>query len=100
MTLGDTINGLTMLKLYRAALDNPARKINYNLLITGVGVASGFVVGVLGVSTLVAEQTGVASTLFATIAALNTEYAGFLLAALFLVIGVSAWLLWRPKPTG
>ena len=36
---------------------------------------------------------------FNAIASANTEYAGYLLAGLFAVIGVSAWLLWtRAKP--
>ena len=75
MTLGDTLNGLMMLRMYASAHEDPKRKINYNLLVTGVGIVSGLVVG--------------------SIAEANTEYAGFLLAALFAVIGVAAWLLWR-----
>ena len=32
---------------------------------------------------------------FNAIASIDTEYAGYLLAALFAVIGISAWILWR-----
>ena len=95
MTLGDTGNGLMMLRMYTAAQENPARKINYNLLVTGVGIISALVVGVIAISTLLTEQAGVGFSLFTAIASLDTEYAGYLLAALFAVIGVSAWLLWR-----
>ncbi|MDN5762250.1 MAG: hypothetical protein L0H41_08045 [Microlunatus sp.] len=95
MTLGDTANGLMMLKMYTAAQEDPARKINYNLLVTGVGIVSGVVIAVIASATLLADRAGLDSGALASIAAANTEYAGFLLAALFAVIGVSAWLLWR-----
>jgi high-affinity nickel-transport protein len=95
MTLGDTSNGLMMLKMYTSAHDDPSRKINYNLLVTGVGVISGIIVGVIALSTLLTEHAGIDFGIFTAIASLNTEYAGYLLAALFLVIGISAWILWR-----
>jgi len=95
MTLGDTVSGLMMLKMYTAAQDDPARKINYNLLVTGVGIISGLIVGVIAAATLLSEEAGVGGGFLASVAAANTEYAGYLLAVLFAVIGVSAWLLWR-----
>lgn len=95
MTLGDTSNGLMMLRLYQRAADDPARKINYNLLITGVSILSALVVGLIAISTLLSDVAGVPLALFDRIAALNTDYAGYLLAILSALIGVSAWLLWR-----
>jgi high-affinity nickel permease len=47
------------------------------------------------VSTLLVEQAGLNAGIVNVIAAINTEYAGYLLAALFAVIGISAWILWR-----
>ena len=95
MTLGDTSNGLMMLKRYTAAQDNPSRKISYNLLVTGVGIVSGLIVGVIALSTLLVNQAGLDAGIVNAIAAVDTEYAGYLLAALFAVIGISAWILWR-----
>lgn len=95
MTLGDTCNGLMMLKLYTAAQDDPGRKINYNLLVTGVGIVSGVLVGILALATLLTEQAGLELPVLTAVAATDTEYAGFLLAALFAVIGITAWILWR-----
>jgi nickel/cobalt transporter (NiCoT) family protein len=95
MTLGDTSNGLMMLKLYRSAAEAPARKINYNLLITGVSILSAFAVGLLAVSTLLTEVAGVKVGPVAWLAGLDTDYAGYLLAGLFAAIGLAAWLLWR-----
>ena len=95
MTLGDTGNGLMMLKMYTPHRRTPRRKITYNLLVTGVGIISGLMVGVIAVATLLTEQAGLNAGFFNAIASINTEYAGFLLAALFAVIGISAWILWR-----
>lgn len=94
MTLGDTVNGLMMLKMYTAAHTDPRRKINYNLLVTGVSILSGLVVGVIAIATLLG-YSGVDLGVVSAVAEANTEYAGFGLAALFAVIGVAAWLLWR-----
>ena len=95
MTLGDTLNGLMMLKMYTSAQEDPHRKINYNLLITGVGIVSGLLVGTIAAATLLTEQGGLDLGFLTSIAEANTEYAGYLLAGLFAVIGISAWLLWR-----
>ena len=38
---------------------------------------------------------GLDAGVFNAIAAIDTEYAGYLLVALFAVIGISAWILWR-----
>ena len=51
--------------------------------------------GAIAVATLLTEQGGLDLGLLTSIAAANTAYAGYLLAGLFAVIGVSAWLLWR-----
>jgi high-affinity nickel-transport protein len=95
MTMGDTANGLMMLKMYETANDNPARKINFNLLITGVSILSALIVGTLAAATLLTEEAGVRVGLVESLASLDTQYAGYLLAALFAVIGLVAYSLWR-----
>jgi high-affinity nickel-transport protein len=95
MTLGDTSNGLMMLRLYRSAEDDPARKIDFNLLITGVSILSGLLVGVIAVSTLLTGVLGGRAGLPHALAAVDTRYAGFGLAGFFALVGVSALLLWR-----
>ncbi len=95
MTLGDTVNGLMMLKMYSSAEENPARKISYNLLITGVGIVSGILIGSIAVATLLTEQAGVSSGPLELIASIDTEYAGYLLGGFFAVVGVVAAVMWR-----
>ena len=95
MTLGDTSNGLMMLHLYRSAEDDPARRVRFNLLVTGVSILSGLAVGAMAVSTLLTEQLGWRPRVLERLAGLDTAYAGYLLAAFFAVVGLVAVLLWR-----
>jgi nickel/cobalt transporter (NiCoT) family protein len=95
MTLGDTGNGLMMLKMYTHAQENPARKINYNLLITGVGIVSALIVGTLAAATLLTEEAGLDLGVLTTLAAIDTTYAGYLLAGFFALVGLAGYLLWR-----
>lgn len=95
MTLGDTTNGLMMLRMYSAAQENPARKINYNLLITGVGIVSGLLVGSIAAASLLTEQADVSSAVLTAVASIDTEYAGYLLAGFFAVVGIAAAIMWR-----
>jgi len=95
MTLGDTSNGLMMLHLYRSADEDPRRKINFNVLITGVSILSGLFVGLTAVATLLSEQLGWRPGLVQGLAELDTGWAGYLLAAFFAVVGLVGFLLWR-----
>jgi high-affinity nickel-transport protein len=98
MTLGDTANGLMMLKMYESAHDDPIRKINFNLVITGVGIVSALTVGTLAAANLLTEQAGLEGGALEAIATTSTEYAGYLLFGLFAVIGALAYALWRRSP--
>ena len=103
MTLGDTSNGLMMLRLYQSANIDPARKINYNLLITGVSILSALLVGLIAAASLLTETAGLRIGFLEAIAAVNTEFAGYLLAGFFVVVGISATVLWRrmrPRTVG
>jgi high-affinity nickel-transport protein len=95
MTLGDTSNGLMMLRLYRTAEQDPRRKIDYNLLITGVSILSGLLVAAIALSTLLTEVVGWRSGVLQALAALDTSHAGYLLAGFFALVGLAAVLLWR-----
>ena len=95
MTLGDTTNGLLMLKMYETADEHPARKINFNLVITGVSILSALTVATLGGATLLIEHAGLRTGLLESVAAIDTTYAGYLLVALFAVIATIACSLWR-----
>ncbi len=100
MTLGDTFNGLLMLRLYRSAVADPARRIGYNLLVTGVSVASGLLVGVVALSSLLSEVLGRRPALLETLAAADTNQTGWWLAAFFALVGLGAVVLERQSRDG
>ncbi|MGQ7296733.1 HoxN/HupN/NixA family nickel/cobalt transporter [Quadrisphaera sp. KR29] len=95
MTLGDTANGLLMLRMYSAADQDPARRITYNLVITGVGIASGLLVGALAAASLLSEQLGVTGGLVGLLTRLDTKHAGYVLAGFFAVVFAACAVAWR-----
>jgi high-affinity nickel-transport protein len=95
MTLGDTSNGLMMLRLYRTADQDPRRKIDYNLLVTGVSILSGLLVAAVALATLLTEVVGWRGGALHALATLDTSHAGYLLAGFFALVGSAAVLLWR-----
>lgn len=97
MTLGDTINGLMMLKMYQTADADPIRKINYNLLVTGVSVLSALTVGIIAASTLLTDEAGADVGLLRSIAGMDTQYFGYILAGTFAVIGIVAAIRWNGR---
>ena len=94
MTLGDTSNGLMMLRIYQRGA-GPARKISYNLLITGVSILSGLLVAGLALATLLTDVAGWRFGLLRAAASVDTGRAGYLLAGFFALVGSAAVLLWR-----
>lgn len=94
MTLGDTLNGLMMLTMYRTADADPIRKITYNLAITGISVLSALTVGVIAVSSLLTEEAGASAGPLNALVSIDTGYFGYILAGLFAVIGMVAAVRW------
>lgn len=90
MCLGDSVNGVYILHLYRSAQTDLWRRINYNLVVTGIGVLSAFSVAVIAGASLLSEQAGVGGVVSA-VAEVNTEWAGWGLAATFVVAGLVMW---------
>ncbi len=91
MTLVDTTNGLMMLALYRSAHRDIRRTLDYNIAVTGIGVLSGLLVGVIAIATLLSEFGGLTAGPIATLAQLPTRYAGVALVGVFAALGLGAW---------
>lgn len=98
MTLADTTNSLMMLKMYETVQENPARKVTFNLLVTGIGIASALTVGGLALAGLLRES-GVDLGVVDALASVDTAYAGYGLAIGFAATALVALLLWRRAPT-
>lgn len=94
MTLGDTTNGVMMLKMYEHAVADPARRVTFNLVITGVSICSGLLVATLAFSSVLEAVFGVQGGAVGWINGLDLSWAGFALAGLMALIGLGALGAW------
>lgn len=94
MTLGDTTNGVMMLKMYEHAVADAARRITFNLVITGVSICSGLLVAALAFSGVLEAVFGVHGGVVGWLNGLDLSWAGFALAGLMALIGLGALASW------
>lgn len=95
MTTMDTIDGVFMSKAYGWAFVTPARKIYYNITMTGLTVFLALVVGTLQILTLLADELGLAGGVFDVVESFDLERIGQLVVATFVVVWIGALLYYR-----
>ncbi|MEO8221421.1 MAG: nickel transporter [Specibacter sp.] len=95
MTLCDTANGMAMMKMYRSAVINPARRIGFNMVVTGLSATSALFISALTIVTLLHDSLGWRDPVTTWLAELELGHAGLLLVGLFLLVWGSAALSWR-----
>ncbi|MEO6530728.1 MAG: nickel transporter [Specibacter sp.] len=95
MTLCDTANGMAMMKMYRSAVMNPARRIGFNMVVTGLSATSALFISALTIVTLLHDSLGWRDPVTTWLAELELGHAGLLLVGLFLLVWGSAALSWR-----
>ncbi|MET3921908.1 nickel transporter [Arthrobacter sp. UYEF20] len=86
MTLCDTVNGVAMMKMYRSAVVHPARRIGFNMVITGVSAASALFISAITISGILHRVLGLTDPVTTFLAELDLGHAGLGLVALLLVI--------------
>lgn len=86
MALGDTVNGLLMLRIYTAAISD-RRRAWFNLVITTISVASALVIAAITLSGVLVETFGVPLPGVSALAEVDTEWWGVGLIAVLLVTG-------------
>jgi high-affinity nickel-transport protein len=108
MSLLDSADGLFMSAAYEWAFLSPARRIYYNLVITGLSVAIALIVGLIGLSSMFASQLDITSGPLAWAANLDLDNVGYGMVALFVltwVVSAIVWKVgkieqrWQPRPT-
>lgn len=97
MTLCDTSNGMVMMKMYRSAVLNPARRIGFNMVITGLSATSALFISALTIAAILHESLGLSDPVITWLATLDLGHAGLLLVSLFLCVWGVAALSWRRK---
>ena len=100
MVLFDSLDGILMSRVYRWAFDRPARKVFYNLVITGVSVLAAFGVGTVVLGGLFTETLSLSSGPVAWVGNLDLEYFGFAVVGLFAAAWVAAYSWWKVSGTG
>ncbi len=95
MTLFDSLDGACMNAAYGWACVAPARKIYYNLLVTGLSVAVALLIGAQEIVSVVTGALGITSGPLAWIGGLDLGAMGFVVVALFLATWLLALILWR-----
>ncbi|GHH73196.1 nickel/cobalt efflux system [Streptomyces sulfonofaciens] len=95
MCLMDTIDGVFMNAAYGWAFAKPVRKVFYNITITSISVAVALIIGTIELVGVLTDQANITSGPLAAIAAVNLDYAGYGIVALFFLSWLVALLVWR-----
>ena len=95
MSLFDTADGVLMSRAYAWAFLKPIRKVFYNLTVTLLSVAVALVIGVLVLTSLLAERLHVRSGPLAWMGSLDLEFVGFTIVGLFVLTWAVAVAVWR-----
>jgi nickel/cobalt transporter (NiCoT) family protein len=95
MTLLDTIDGSFMNFAYGWAFSQPARKLFYNLAITGLSVATAFTIGTVELLGVLAAQLNWDAGWWHWIRSLDLNVLGFFIVGLFVATWLAALAVWR-----
>ncbi len=92
MTLLDTVNGATTARAYAWALTAPARRVAYNVAVTGASVLFALVIGSLSLLGVAVDAFSIQGGPLRAIAALDTTYLGYALLSTVLLTWTAAAL--------
>ena len=97
MALMDTIDGSFMNFAYQWALSQPARKVFYNLVITGLSVAVAALIGTIELGGLIASRLRLSGSLWTWLENVNLNMLGFVIFGLFILTWAVAVSVWRVR---
>ncbi len=95
MSLFDTLDGTFMNFAYRWAFANPARKVYYNLTITGLSIAVAFLIGTIELVGVLHDQLNLTDPVTGWISGIDLNNVGFVIVGLFVVVWACALAYWR-----
>jgi high-affinity nickel-transport protein len=99
MSLIDASNGVLMVGAYGWAFTDPARKLTYNLTVTGISVIVAVAIGGIEAIGLVADKLGLAGGPWDIVNAASGEIGmfGYMIVALFFLTWLVSLLVYRLK---
>ena len=89
MSLIDTTDGVLMVRAYGWALNNPIRRIGYNLATTALSVAVALGIGTLELAQLILGRSGLHGRVADALARLSLDTLGYVVVGLF----IGAWVV-------
>ncbi|MFC9789545.1 HoxN/HupN/NixA family nickel/cobalt transporter [Rhodococcus sp. NPDC127528] len=89
MTLGDSLNGIAMMRLYSSASDGSRRRRSFNVLITTMSVVSAFGIGITILVSAVRDAFALHDPVTGFFSALNLEYVGIAMIGAFGVMWIA-----------
>ena len=95
MVLLDTLDGALMVLAYGWARRQPARKLYYNLIVTGLSVAVALLVGTIELGGLLAERAGLSGGFWSWFEGIDLNLLGLAIVGLFLLTWLLAAGVWR-----
>ncbi|MFE0465186.1 HoxN/HupN/NixA family nickel/cobalt transporter [Kitasatospora sp. NPDC058965] len=95
MSLFDTLDGTFMNFAYHWAFSNPARKVYYNLTITGLSIAVAFLIGTIELVGVLHDQLDLTDPVTGWISGIDLNNVGFVIVGIFVVVWAVALTYWR-----
>lgn len=95
MTLMDTMDGLLMTAAYDWAFMQPARKIFYNLTVTGLSIVVALLVGSIELLSILHDDLDWDDPITSWISGIDLNDAGLAIVVLFAVTWISAVTYWK-----
>lgn len=95
MSLLDTLDGIVMKSAYNWAFFNQIRKIYYNITITAISVVAALVIGMIELLQMMADKFHLTGSFWDFVQAIQFDYLGYILVALFLITWLISTLIWK-----
>jgi high-affinity nickel-transport protein len=95
LTLSDSLDGFFMNFAYGWAFARPLRKVYYNIVITGLSIAVASIVATIEISGLLSTKLHLHGWLGDYLSSFNINTAGIVVAVLFVIVWITAVLVWR-----
>jgi len=95
MSLMDTLDSSLMNSVYGWALNDPLKKLYYNLVVTALSVVAAVLIATVEFLGLMTEHLGLQGGLWDSVAAFDMNVVGFALAGLFMLTWMVALWSWK-----
>jgi high-affinity nickel-transport protein len=100
MSLMDTADGVFMSKAYSWAFGNAARKLFYNLTVTGLSVAVALLIGTIELAQVTAGRLRLTGSFWNWLERLNFGTLGYAIVGMFAATWLIAFFIWRWRGIG